>query len=62
MEAARSRRELGAWKHIPPEQRWAEMRRRIETSLAEVFRPDRERAVFAPERLPDVRPRAYGGE
>ncbi|GJD89432.1 hypothetical protein BHAOGJBA_2959 [Methylobacterium hispanicum] len=62
MEAARSRRELGAWKHIPPEQRWAEMRRRIEISLAEVFRPDRDRAVFAPERLPDMRPTGSGGD
>jgi hypothetical protein len=52
MEVARSRRELGFWETVPPEQRWAETRRRIEAGLAEVFRPDRERSVFRPERLP----------
>ncbi|MDE4914310.1 hypothetical protein PQI07_26940 [Methylobacterium sp. 092160098-2] len=52
MEVARSRRELGFWETVPPEQRWAETRRRIEAGLAEVFRPDRDRVVFNPERLP----------
>lgn len=52
MEAARSRRDVGFWKTVPPEQRWAETRRRIETNMAEVFSPDRDRVLFVPERLP----------
>jgi hypothetical protein len=60
MEVARSRRELGFWETVPPEKRWAETRRRIEAGLAEVFRPDRDRVVFTPERLP-VRPQQPNG-
>ncbi len=62
MEAARSRRDIGFWKTVPPEQRWAETRRRIEANMAELFRPDRERAIFTPERLPTRPPGPNGSD